>query len=52
MGLPTILACIRYEQRELQMVRIIFTSSDSIQFDTAFIYPTLALDIQYDFSVN
>jgi hypothetical protein len=49
---PTILDFIQYDLIILQMVRRRCTSSNSNKFDIACIYPTLALDIQYDFSTN
>jgi hypothetical protein len=45
-------ACIQYDLKALEMVRIRCTSYDSNQFDTTCICPTLALDIQYDSLVN
>jgi hypothetical protein len=49
MGLPTVPTYIQYDLKTLQMVKRKCTSSGSRQSDTACTYPTLILDIQYDF---
>jgi hypothetical protein len=52
MDLPTTPAYTQYGLTALQRVRKRCTSSGSGKFDIACTYPTLVLNIQYDFEIS